>query len=63
MSQEAFFMAETEMQVAEFVEKIPTPEEIRRDLCRNIREARLLRQLLRLAERRQEVREVAEPCR
>jgi hypothetical protein len=37
-------------------ERIPEPEEVRRRLSENLREARLLRQMLRLAEQAAKVR-------
>lgn len=41
-----------------FVERLPRPEEIRRKLSANYREARLLRQILKIAEQREKVEEV-----
>ena len=43
-----------------FVERIPKPEEIRRRLSANIREARMLRQILKIAEQREKVAEVSQ---
>ena len=46
--------------LAEFLEKVPTPDEIRRKITENLRQKKLLRQLLKLAEQRQAVEEVSE---
>lgn len=52
-------MSESNSAVTQYVEAIPTPEEIRKKLAANVREAKLLRQILRLAEQREKVREVS----
>jgi len=46
-----------EEQLHQYIESLPTPKEIRNRLCENLREARLLRQLLKLAEQHEKVRE------
>ena len=50
-------MRETQ-NLSEYVEKLPPPEEVRLELARNLREQRLLKQLLRLAEQKAKVQEV-----
>ena len=52
-------MPETTQSLVEFLNKVPPPEEVERRLCENLREAKLLRQILRIARRRQEVKEVS----
>ncbi|MBN2291805.1 MAG: hypothetical protein JXM70_05230 [Pirellulales bacterium] len=52
-------MSESET-IDEFVERIPKPEEIRQRLSANLREARLLRQILKMAEQREKVAEVSQ---
>lgn len=52
-------MAEQQPQLHEYIERIPPPKEIRDRLTRNFREAKLLRQLLKIAEQKREVEEVA----
>ena len=42
-----------------FVRQIPDPPEIRERIAENLRERQLLRQLLKLSEQRQKVREVS----
>lgn len=42
-----------------FLQKLPTPDDVRRELSRNIREQRLLKQVLKLVEQRARVQEVA----
>jgi hypothetical protein len=46
-------------QLKQYLETLPASKEIRDRLCENLREARLLRQLLKLAEQREKVREVS----
>ena len=55
-------MPESSTDLSKFIEKVPKPEEIRRELTANLREAKLLRQLLRISEQRQQVEEVS-ACR
>ncbi len=52
-------MAETNATLETFLEKVPAPEEIRRRLTENIRQGKLLRQVLRLAEQRKSVEEAS----
>ena len=52
-------MADTNATLETFLEKVPAPDEIRRRLTENIRLGKLLRQVLRLAEQRDAVQEVA----
>ena len=52
-------MAEDQVKLDEYIERLPPPKAIRERLSENLREARLLRQLLKLAEQRQRVEEVA----
>ncbi len=52
-------MAESQDRLADYIERMPPPGEIRHRLCENLREARLLRQLLRLSEQRQKTKEAA----
>ena len=40
------------------LERLPSPAEIRRELSKNVREKNLLRQLLKISEQREKVREV-----
>jgi hypothetical protein len=54
-------MADDQVKLDQYLERLPPPNEIRDRLCRNFREAKLLRQLLKLSEQRQRVREVS-PC-
>ncbi len=44
--------------VDRYVESLPPPQQIRERLSLNLREQRLLKQLLKLAEQRQKVEEV-----
>ena len=46
-------------QVESFLERIPDAAEIRRELAYKLRETRLLKQVLKLSEQRDRVREVA----
>ena len=46
-----------EEQLARYLERLPEPKAIRNRLSENVREARLLRQLLKLAEQRDRVLE------
>jgi hypothetical protein len=55
-------MPETKVDLSQYLEKVPKPDEIRRQLTANLRQAKLLRQLLRIAEQRQAVEEVSS-CR
>jgi hypothetical protein len=55
-------MPDTKTDLSQYLEKVPKPEEIRRELTANLREAKLLRQLLRISEQRQQVEEVSS-CR
>lgn len=45
--------------VDSFIEQIPTPDEIRDRLGENLRQKRLLKEMLKLAEKRQGVRNVS----
>jgi len=57
---ERFFMPESDSStLTEFLDKVPTPDEIRREITENLRKGKLLRQLLRIAEQRQAVEEVS----
>lgn len=55
-------MSETKGRADELVARLPSSIEVRRRLGENLREARLLRQLLKLAEQKQKVEE-AKLCR
>jgi hypothetical protein len=55
-------MPESDSTLAEFLDKVPKPDEIKRRITENLRKGKLLRQLLRLAEQRQAVEEVSS-CR
>ena len=48
----------TKSDVEEFIAQIPEPDEIRTRLCETLRQADLLKQLLRLANKRQRVADV-----
>lgn len=48
----------TKSDVEQFIEQIPTPDEIRLRLNETLRQADLLKQLLRLASKRQRVADV-----
>ena len=50
-------MASPDDKIKEFVGCIPEPDEIKAKLSLNMREAKMLRQLLRLSEQRERVRE------
>ena len=52
-------MPEQNDKLETFLDKVPKPDEIRRKLCENLRQTKLLRQLLRIAEQRQRVEEVS----
>ena len=52
-------MSNQKTTVDDFVEKIPSAQEVRRRLSQNLQEARLLRQLLRIALQREKA---AEAC-
>jgi hypothetical protein len=52
-------MPETNDELTRLLEKVPSPEEIRRRITENLRQGKLLRQLLRLAEQRKAVEEVS----
>ena len=43
----------------EYIDRIPSSDEIKRRLVHNLREAKLLRQLLKLAEQREKVEEIS----
>lgn len=43
--------------LSEYIKRLPAPKEIRDRLSENLREARLLRQLLKIAEQRRKVEE------
>lgn len=45
--------------LTEFLDKVPAPDEIRREITENLRKGKLLRQLLKLAEQRERVEEVS----
>jgi hypothetical protein len=45
--------------LGEFLDKVPSSGEVRRRIAENIREGKLLRQLLRIADQRESVQEVA----
>ena len=53
-------MADTNATLETFLEKVPPPEEIRRRLTENVRQGKLLRQVLRLAEQRKSVQEAVD---
>ncbi len=53
-------MADDQARLDEYIERLPPPKAIRERLSRNLREARLLRQLLKLSEQRQRVEEAAQ---
>jgi hypothetical protein len=53
-------MPESDSTLAEFLDKVPQSDEIRRRITENLRQGKLLRQLLRIAEQRQKVEEVSE---
>jgi hypothetical protein len=53
---EGFFVAD---EVESFLERLPTAADVRREIARNLREGRLLRQVLKLAEQREKVEEVS----
>lgn len=50
-------MADGQDKLDQYIERLPPPKEIRDRLSRNLREARLLRTLLKISEQRQRVRE------
>ena len=50
-------MPKVDTDLGQYLEKVPKPDEIRRKLTANVRETKLLRQLLRIAEQRQRVEE------
>ena len=52
-------MADQAQSLAEFIKRIPTPDEIKDRLAENLHEAKLLRQLLKIAEQKREVEEAA----
>ena len=52
-------MADQAQSLGEFIERIPTPDEIKDRLAVNLHEAKLLRQLLKISEQRQELKEVS----
>ncbi|MFZ1933476.1 MAG: hypothetical protein WCB27_05910 [Thermoguttaceae bacterium] len=52
-------MPESNTDLSQYLEKVPKPDEIRRQLTANLRQAKLLRQLLRIAEQRDAVAEVS----
>jgi hypothetical protein len=52
-------MPETQADLSQYLDKVPKPDEIRRQLTANLRQAKLLRQLLRIAEQRQAIEEVS----
>ena len=52
-------MVDQAKDLAKFIDKIPTPDEIKDRLAENLHEAKLLRQLLKIAEQKQQVEEVA----
>ncbi len=59
-SSEAFLMATVEPKQAEdFVQRIPRPDVIKERLSENLEEAKLLRQMLRVAVKRDRAREAA----
>lgn len=45
--------------VRSFIEELPPADVVRRELSRNMREQRLLKQILKLSEQREKVREVS----
>ena len=47
-------------ELTRFVQDLPAPEVVRRELSRNLREQRLLKQLLKVSEQQKRVAEVAE---
>jgi len=51
-------MAQAQGNITQFLNDLPAPDEVRRRLTENLREARLLRQILKLSEQREKVREV-----
>ena len=52
-------MPEANDDLVGFLDKVPSPEEIRRKITENLRQGKLLRQLLKLAEQRKAVEEVS----
>jgi hypothetical protein len=52
-------MADQAQSLAEFIKRIPMPDEIKDRLAENLHEAKLLRQLLKIAEQREAVEEVS----
>ncbi len=52
-------MSESTDELVKLLEKVPSPEDIRRRITENLRQGKLLRQLLKVAEQRQAVEEVS----
>jgi len=50
-------MPDTKTDLSQYLEKVPEPDAIRRELTATIRQEKLLRQLLRISEQRQAVEE------
>jgi len=48
-------MADTNESIKDFLAKVPEPTEIRRRIAENIRERELLRQVLKIAERKKRI--------
>lgn len=42
-----------------FLDKVPEPDEVRRKITENLRQAKLLKQILRISEQRERVKEVS----
>jgi len=45
-------------QLEEYIERLPSSTEVRRKIAENLREGKLLRQVLKMAEQREKVEEV-----
>jgi hypothetical protein len=52
-------MPKSPIALAGFLDQIPPSDEVRRQLAENLRQTKLLRQVLRIAEQHESVREVA----
>jgi hypothetical protein len=52
-------MPESNTPIVDFLDKVPPPDEVRRQIAVNLRQGKLLRQVLRMAEQRESVREVS----